>query len=280
MREFFKKKGVIAGIIALVLALAIATSAYLLGGRAFFLRDWMSALAQPLRSGVSAIAGELEHVYGYMHDYDTLLAENQALEERVAELENLLRDAQSALEENDRYRELLGLKERHPEFQLAEGAVTAWGASNWSSTFTINLGENDGLAIGDCVITETGYLAGQVIELGGTWATVRTVIDPDFACGVLLEDSGVAAIAQGEFSQMQNGCLQLAYIPDGAQVSTGEAIITSGQGGVVPSDLVVGYVSTVAQDAAGLTETAVLVPAVDYGDLSQIFVITDFATAS
>ena len=59
----------------------------------------------------------------------------------------------------------------------------SYGASNWSSTLTLSKGSDSGIAVGDCVMNESGALVGQVIETGSTWATVRTVIDVDMSVG-------------------------------------------------------------------------------------------------
>jgi rod shape-determining protein MreC len=58
--------------------------------------------------------------------------------------------------------------------------------SNWASTFTISKGSDSGIELGDCVVTEYEALVGQIIELGDTWATVRTVIDVDMDVGALV----------------------------------------------------------------------------------------------
>ena len=50
--------------------------------------------------------------------------------------------------------------------------MVSWNASNWSSSFTISKGSDNGLEVGDSVITEYGVLVGTISELGSNWATV------------------------------------------------------------------------------------------------------------
>ena len=53
--------------------------------------------------------------------------------------------------------------------------------------------------------------------------------------------------------------------------------MTSGLGGYYPSDLVIGSVEEVVVDDSGATDYAILTPAANFDELTEVFVITDFS---
>ena len=156
----------------------------------------------------------------------------------------------------------------------------SYGASNWSSTLTLSKGSDSGIAVGDCVMNESGALVGQVIETGSTWATVRTVIDVDMSVGGYISGSGATAMVLGDFTLMQQGCVRFGYLAEDMSIFTGDTVLTSGKGGAFPAGLVVGTITDVRTEAGGQQTYGVITPACDLGELLQVFVIKDFDVVS
>jgi rod shape-determining protein MreC len=75
---------------------------------------------------------------------------------------------------------------------------------------------------------------------------------------------------------MKEGLLKLGYVPDGTEILSGDTVITSGKGGVLPKGLVVGYVQDVRTDETGLEQYGVIQPAVSLNELTNLFILTDF----
>ena len=80
-----------------------------------------------------------------------------------------------------RLRELLKIADDHEDYRFLSGDIIAWDSSNWSSSFTINKGEEKGVAVGMCAVTEFGQVIGLVTEAGTNWATVTGNINTDDA---------------------------------------------------------------------------------------------------
>lgn len=276
MREFLKKKGIAIAAAALVVALLLGIATYTLGGRSDFITNAVNALMRPVGSGVAVIADFMEGLYGYMFEYDSLKTENEDLKTQLAEMDQQIRDSAAANDENARFRKLLELREKRSDFELESATINSWGSSNWSSTFTISKGENSGIELLDCVITEHGYLVGQVIKTGPSTATVRTIVDSNMNAGALIDRTGISAVASGDFERMREGKLKLTYIPDGAEILNGDTILTSGRGESIPKGLVIGKVTDAGLDAAGLMQYAVIAPSAALTELTQVFVIKSF----
>ncbi|NLL46803.1 MAG: rod shape-determining protein MreC [Clostridiales bacterium] len=276
MREFLKKKGIAIAAAALAVALILGIATYTLGGRSDFVTNAVNAVMRPVGSGVAVIADFMEGLYGYMFEYDRLKTENNDLKAKIADMEQQIRDSAAANEENKRLRRLLELREKRADFELESAYINSWGSSNWSSTFTINKGSGSGIELLDCVITEHGYLVGQVIKVGPSTATVRTIIDTNMNAGALIERTGISAVASGDFEKMREGKLKLTFIPDGAEILNGDTILTSGKGESIPKGLVVGKVTDAGLEPSALTQYAVISPSAALTELTQVFVIKSF----
>ena len=129
---------------------------------------------------------------------------------------------------------------------------------------------------GSCVVTENGVLVGVVSEAGLNWAAVSTIINTDIEIGGIVNRTFSAGVLEGDFSLMSQGRLKMNYLPEGAQLVSGDEVLTSGRGDVYPSGLVVGQVEGVFTDPSGQTRYAVVRPAVDLEALIEVFVIKEF----
>lgn len=275
-KQFLKKKGVRIGAIVLVVVLIIAAVVGSLGGKAGFLTNLDGTLRAPFQQAAATTASWLESIYGYIYKYDQLEAENEELKNQLAAAQAEAREGREAIAENERYRELLEFKQRHTDFELEPAKVVSYSASNWSSIMTISKGSDDGVEAGDSVMTESGALVGQIIEVGSNWATVRSVIDVDMSVGGYVSNSGATAMVVGDFTLMQDGFARLGYLTEDVSIFSGDTVLTSGKGGAFPAGLVIGTVDEVRTEAGGQQVYGVIKPTCDLNALVQVFIIKDF----
>ncbi|MEQ2456498.1 rod shape-determining protein MreC [Flavonifractor hominis] len=276
MKDFFRHNGILLLIVAILLALVTAVVSLLLGGVADPLSNLAGIITTPVRNGISAVTNWTEERYNDAFQREQMKQENEELKKRVAELEEQERQAEAALQENERLRNLLDLRPSNRAFELESAMVTARSTSNWESTLTISKGSAQDVAVDDCVVDEYWNLVGVVAEVGENWATVRTVVDSGIEMGGQLSRTGAAAILEGDFALMGEGKLKLSYLPENSELISGDQVTTSGRGGVYPSGLVVGHVEEVRTEASGMTRYAVIVPETNLDSLKQVFVIKDF----
>lgn len=276
MKYFLRNKGI--WILLLAVALTVAGWGYaaVSGGMANPAANAVGIAAQPVQKLVTNMADWLERFYNYSFEYKTLEEENAQLRQQVAELQEQAREGQEATQENERLRELLGLAKKRTELTFESALVIARSATNWNSTLTLSKGTADGVKAGDCVVDETGVLVGVVSETGLNWSTVITVVDPDLEMGAKAVRTESVAVLQGDFTLMTQGRLKLNYLPEDAQLLSGDEIVTFSTEGVYPSGLVVGSVEELGTDESGMTSYAVIVPAAKLDNLSEVFVIKAF----
>ena len=276
MKNFLRQNGIWLLAIALLLSLVITLSSVLLGGSANPLANVVQAVTSPIRGGISAVLDWADGVSTYVFRYGEMQQELEDLRLQVSQLEEQVRQGEEDSRENEQLRDLLKLQQQRQDFVFENAKVTARSNSNWESTLTLSKGSAAGIAAGNCVITETGVLVGVVSEVGTNWCTVSTVINTDIEMGGIVTRTYSAGVLEGDFSLMSQGKLKLNYLPEGAQLVSGDEVLTSGKGDVYPSGLVVGQVEGVFTDPSGQSRYAVVNPLAKLDSLIEVFVIKDF----
>ena len=276
MKEYLRKNGLRVGILVAAAALIIGLGAAARDGRIGFVQNLSGILKSPIQKVLSSAVNWFDSMYGYLYEYDSLMAENESLRSQLADAQKSARDGIEASEENTRLRKLLELREKHTDYVMESCKVVLWSSSNWSSAFTISKGSASGIEMGDPVITEYGAVVGQITELGTNWATVSTVIDVDMSVGAFVGATGNSGMVVGEYAFMRDKTAKLTYLADGAQIFVGDDVLTSGSGGAFPAGLMIGTLTAVQTEAGGQIEYGIVEPQANLDSLVQVFVIKDF----
>lgn len=281
MKHFLKQHGLWVLFAAAVIAVALALMS-VFSHTTSPLTNFANTLASPFRAGYESVADWFNDKQKYYQDTTALEEENAALRRKLAELEAEVRQARLDSAENERLKELLGLQEKRPDLtsDLEAATVVEHTVTNWTATLTISKGTSSGLEIGDCVIDETGALVGLISAAGTNWATILTLVDTDTSLGAQVFRTGDLGLAQGNFSLMGENRLRLEYLSADTQLLGGDLVVTSGLGEYYPAGLVIGSVEEVQADSSGAASYAVLIPAVDFGALEEVFIIRSFDPGS
>jgi len=273
MKRFFTSRVWIVIFIAILSAVILAVGSSLTGKVAS--NSLVQGILAPFRTGVSYLTDQAEHIYNYMFEYETLLAENQRLKEQLAKVEDDARRADAVARENDRLRAMLEFKELNPEYDYAEGYIISWSSNDWSSTFTINRGKDAGIAAGMCAITANGELVGLVDEVGSNYAVIKSVLDSSLEISATIATSGYNGMVKGGYASGMDGYLRMNYLPSSATIRNHDQVVTTGST-VYPRDLILGYVIDAGFDATGVAKYALLEPAANVGSLEQVFILTNY----
>lgn len=229
----------------------------------------------PLQKGVTRISQAIGQGKAYFEGYEALEAQNAELNQKVRELEQKVRDTDVALQENDRLRSLLGIKERNRTFQFEVAEVIARSPGEWAATLSLDKGANQGVKKNDLVITEDG-MVGYVSNVAPTYCDVTAVIDTNMQAGALITRTREVAIAEGDYALMNEGNLRLSYLEPDSGIVIGDTVETSGRGGVFPKGIMIGTVERVIPEKNGISNYAVIKPFVDVEKVSNVFIITSF----
>lgn len=274
MKEFFHKNGILILIIAVLVAAILGVCAAIFDMSP--LSNVLGTLSSPFRAAANAMADWIEYQYNYAYRYDDLVEENEILRTRLAEMQRELTAALDANRQNERYRELIGLAQRHKEFEFEDATITDRSVSNWSLTVTINKGSNVGIEPNDCVVDEYGNLAGVVSKVGLNWAEVATMVDPSIELGARLPRTDEEAVLEGDFTLMLDRKMKLSYLPETCVPIAGDQVLTSGLGDLFPAGLLMGTVESLHEEDSGFTRYAVVTPAANVEQMRYVYVIKSF----
>ena len=109
MKDFFRHNGILILIAAILLALVTAVVSMLFGGVADPLSNLVGIVTTPVRNGITAVTNWAEEKYNDAFELEQMKEELAGLKQRNAELEAQAREAEAALQENERLRNLLEL---------------------------------------------------------------------------------------------------------------------------------------------------------------------------
>ena len=273
MKHFFTTKIKVVLVLALILAIGLAIAGNLTGTNP--VETLVQSMLTPLRAGASALTNQAERFYNYIFRYEALEAENEALKEEIARLEEAVRDSDTVTRENERLRELLGMDPVSEGYTLVDAYIIAWDLEDWSSSFTINRGTAAGIEVGMCAITANKEVVGLVTEVGPAYAVVKTVLDSSLEISATIASSGYSGMVKGGYASDQEGRLLMEYLPTSAVLRNKDQVVTAGST-VYPRNLILGYIVDAGIDATGVAKHAILEPAADIDSLEQVFILTDF----
>ena len=273
MRHLFTPRVRVVLIASVVIAALLAVVSSLAG---FSLPDLaVKGILTPIRTGASKLTQQAERLYSYIFEFETIEAENKALKDKLAAMEEDGRNADAISRENERLRALLELKEANPDYTLVDGYVITRSSQNWSSTLTINRGSAAGIEEGMCAITANGELVGLVSEVGVNYAVIKSVLDSSLEIAATISSSGYNGMVQGAYSSGLEGLLRMDYLPSSSVIRNNDEVVTSGST-MYPRGLVVGSVVDAGFDDTGVAKFALLQPAVDVRSLEQVFLVTEY----
>jgi rod shape-determining protein MreC len=95
------------------------------------------------------------------------------------------------------------------------------------------------------------------------------------------EFSSVSARSQtnrveGAVIGLVSGALRMTLLPQGAQVQVGDLILTSGLGGNLPPDIVIGQVTSTRQFQSDIEQSAEVRSFIDFDRLEIVLIVTSF----
>jgi len=232
---------------------------------------------RPFQEAVDGVAGDVRSIAGTIAEIDQLRQENAELRADNDRLEAESRAAAELKRENEQLTGLLQLR-NGLDYHTVAVSVIARESSEARRALVIDRGSDDGLAVGQVVISAGGALAGRIVEVG-----------PNFAHVVLISDSTSTVIGQllgsaarGKVMGQLGGALVMLDVDAAAEVTIGEEVFTAGielSGGIrspYPKGLLIGRVVDVTRDPNEVVQTVFLEPASPLDRLEYLLVITDY----
>ena len=200
-----------------------------------FVAPIMNVMARPAATVAEAIAG-INELGRLREENDRLRAQNQRLLHWQAAGLKLS-------QENDRLRQLLRFVPE-PRVDHIGARVVGDSGGVFVRSIVVVAGARDGVSKGQAAMTGAGMI-GRVVAAGDRSARILLITDLNSRIPVMFEDSRERAILAGDNTAMP----KISFLRQNVRVSSGDRIVTSGHGGMLPPGLPIGVVSSVAGEA-------------------------------
>ena len=200
----------------------------------------------PLQQGINQIGGWMGDMKDNFSTLKQLQAENEKLQEQIDALTTENNYLQEERYEYERLQELYKLDQNYADYEKTAAHVIGKESGNWFSTFTIDKGSNDGIAVDMNVLAGSG-LVGIVTDC------------------IVSGDLSLMNTGQISFDQMEN---------NDNTVSVGDQIVTSYISDKYLQGILIGSVSEINVDSNNLTRSGYITPAVDFRNIQEVLVIT------
>lgn len=193
--------------------------------------------------------------------YTRIYEQNQELRR---ELQQMKAWKEAALQLEQKNARLLDLNQVRldPKLTHVTGVVLADSGSPFRQSVLLNVGERDGIRDGWATMDGIG-LVGRVAGVGARTSRVILLTDSNSRIPVTVQPSGQKALLSGDNTALP----PLDFLEDQDQVRPGDRVVTSGDGGVFPADLLVGQV------ALGSDKRLRVLLSADYGRLEFLRVL-------
>ena len=169
--------------------------------------------------------------------YQQLADQNRDLRRELQQMKAWREAALQLEQENAKLLDLNNVR-LDPKLTFITGVVLADSGSPFRQSVLLNVGERDGIIDGWPVMDGIG-LVGRIAGVAENTSRVLLLSDSSSRIPVLIQPSGQRAVLAGDNSL--NPPLEFLEVPD--LVRPGDRVVSSGDGGVFPADLLVGQVA-------------------------------------
>ncbi|SHJ01435.1 rod shape-determining protein MreC [Shimia gijangensis] len=200
--------------------------------------------------------------------YQRIVEQNKELRRELQQMKAWKEAALQLEQENARLLDLNNVR-LDPRLTFVTGVVLADSGSPFRQSVLLNIGARDGVVDGWAAMDGIG-LVGRISGVGNSSSRVILLSDSSSRIPVLIQPSGQTAIVAGDNSIAP----YIDFLASPEQVRPGDRVISSGDGGVFPSGLLVGQV---AADPGGRLRVRL---SADYERLEFLRVLRDHGQES
>ena len=194
--------------------------------------------AAPVLEFFSGPVAYVNGLIGYVGDYFSVLEQNQALREENAELRQWMNEA---LELRQTVAAFNGLDTYAAPPTASPISAHVIGESNdaFARSMIVNAGRARNIEAGQAVVDEDG-LVGRIVHTGASASRVLLLTDTQSRIPIYVEGADVEGILVG--NTRKRPVISVTETSDPVELTSGQRVLTSGAGGVLPRGLPVGVV--------------------------------------
>lgn len=172
--------------------------------------------------------------------------------------------------ETSRFDDLLGLSEELG-FKSLTARVIGKDSSKWVDSVTIDIGRNDGVRVGNAVL-DGSAVVGKLTVVGPKSSKVLLLTDSVSAIDAVVQRTR----APGVVESVGDGQLVMRYVVKEDDISVGDQIVSSGLDGAYPKGILIGIVTRVESEVAGLFHRVHLRPSANLRKLETVLLVKEW----
>jgi rod shape-determining protein MreC len=228
----------------------------------------------PLQRIFVQTVGSLKEGVDTVRGFGGLLEENSRLSEEVIYLQAKQVALENLEQENRHLQDQLDFYNRQ-KHSLIPCQVTARTISGWWQSVRLDKGRAQGVEANRAVLSPDG-LVGRTADVSIYTADVLLVSDPACKVSARVNRTGSFGLVTGHGVNTQGyPVARMQFIHKDAPVQVGDAVVTSGLGGVFPKNILIGYIERVTTEDAGLYQIADIIPKAVTELMDVVFVAAD-----
>lgn len=235
------------------------------------IRVWTQAVANFVQSPVTTVTSSVTNYFKSISSLRSAQTENDALKQRVQELEVEVQKKEELAKENANLKALLELK-NEVSYKILPAQIIGRDPSLWFDSAIINRGSLDGVKL-NMPIVNNGGLIGRVVAVSPITAQINLVTKDRSSIGAVIGALGTSNALGVVTGNGKKEMLEMGYIPGTIEVQIGEFVYSTGQDGIYPSGLKIGEVSEVRPGSATVPQQIFIRPTARLFAMEEVAVL-------
>ena len=273
-KQLRRRRAVLA--LLVVSSFALLTATY--GDQSGALQRGIGAVFSPLQEGADRALKPARDLVNWFDETFDARGENERLEDQLADLSARVAGADTAIAENDQFRELLELQNQglFAGYDAVTARVIGRSPTVWYSSVRLDKGTSSGVEVDDPVVGPQG-LAGRVTSATAGTSVVTLITDSTSGVSAKVVPTGIQGVIQPEVGDP--GDLVLDFIDADEPVRRGDMVVTAGWRGeglssLFPVGIPIGTVSRATASEQEASQQVHVRALVDLSNLDYLRVLT------
>jgi len=256
----------VVGVVIVAAVLALLQLEFVRAGRTSPLTVTVATITTYAQLAVASVVNGVRFGWSAAASAPGLAGANERLARENAELEAQNQTLTEALSRVPAERDQALAQARYPDGVAA--TIIGYDPEGTQRIVTIDKGMRDRIAVDAGVVTARGVV-GRVVEVAPISAKVLLITDVTSRLPAIVQRGRWWSIAVGTQTRVK-----LQYVSQDARLRLGDRVVT-GEGRSFHAGYPIGTVTAIYPEPAGaLDQTAVITPAVEFGSLSRVLVLS------
>lgn len=231
----------------------------------------------PAERGVSGLGRRLSEASLAIRGMGGAVEQNKELSHELVRVQTALNQLRDVEAENIRLRRAFKFNRQSP-FTTIPCDIISRNINGWWKSVCVGKGSKDGILEHHAVISPDGFV-GKTVEVLKHTSKILLICDPGCRVSAKLKRAPIFGLVRGVGVNVRgHPVAHMDFIDKDVKIRVGDEIVTSGlsgEGGVFPKGVRIGYIVKVWTDPSGLFQHAEIAPSATVNLIDYVFVVLD-----